>query len=226
MERIGFFVGRSVFQAVLQLLDVRIQPSNFVVPFCIGQMDRNMQRPVPIERIDMNDNSALGFRTVVDPQQTDYIGVFRDHGVPEQFQAFLTDVIDGDQRYPVVMAQIAEADVLPVPSVVGITLYAGLFLIGWQLAVLIVLLTGLGFFVGTLFGTSSSQRTTLALETGVQNSGLGLAAAAMLSVDPASFPVSAVPSVVYSALIYTFLFPVVLWLSYRKQRSYISKTTG
>jgi len=106
------------------------------------------------------------------------------------------------------------------------TLFAGLFLLGWQLTFLIVLLTGLGFLVGTLFGTSSSQRTTLALETGVQNSGLGLAAAAMLSVDPASFPVSAVPSVVYSALIYAFLFPVVLWLSHRKRRACISEETG
>jgi BASS family bile acid:Na+ symporter len=100
-------------------------------------------------------------------------------------------------------------------------LFAGLFLLGWQLTFLIVLLTGLGFLAGTLFGTSSSQRTTLALETGVQNSGLGLAAAAMLSVDPASFPVSAVPAVVYSALIYTFLFPVVLWLSHRKRVSVV-----
>jgi hypothetical protein len=116
----AFFVGRSVIQAYFELLDARIQPTNFVIPFCIGQTDRNMQWAVPIERIDMNDNSALGFRTVVDPQQINYIGVFRDHGVPEQFQAFLTGAIDGDQRDPVVMAQIAKADVLPVTAVVGI----------------------------------------------------------------------------------------------------------
>ncbi len=92
-------------------------------------------------------------------------------------------------------------------------LYAGVLTLGWQLALFTVLLLGLGAAAGWGFGLSRRQGTTLALETGVQNSGLGLAAATMLSIESSSFPLSATPSVVYSAIIYVLLFPLVFWLS-------------
>lgn len=97
-------------------------------------------------------------------------------------------------------------------------LYNGLAVLGWQLTVLIVVLFSLGYGIGWMFTLSPSQRTTLALETGVQNSGLGLAAATMLSSEASGFPVSAIPSVVYSALVYLLVFPFTIWLSRRQNR--------
>lgn len=98
------------------------------------------------------------------------------------------------------------------------TVQSGLILIGWQLAVLTFLLLGLGLAVGQVCGLSAPQRTTIAVETGVQNSGLGLAAGAMLWGDTAGFPLFATPSVVYGALTYTLTFPVVILLSRARQR--------
>jgi BASS family bile acid:Na+ symporter len=98
------------------------------------------------------------------------------------------------------------------------TVQSGLILIGWQLAVLTFLLLGLGLAVGQVCGLSAPQRTTVAVETGVQNSGLGLAVGAMLWGDAAGFPLFAIPSVVYGALTYTLTFPVVILLSRAWQR--------
>lgn len=89
-------------------------------------------------------------------------------------------------------------------------LLQGIVLLGWQLALLTLLLLGLGFGMGRMFGLSPAQRTTVTLETGVQNSGLGLSAAVLLWADPSGLPLSATPSVVYSAIIYAFLVPCVL----------------
>lgn len=98
------------------------------------------------------------------------------------------------------------------------TLRSGLILIGWQLALLTFLLLGVGLAVGQVCGLSAPQRTTIAVETGVQNSGLGLAAGAMLWGDATGFPLFAIPSVVYGALTYAMTFPVVFLLSRAWQR--------
>lgn len=98
------------------------------------------------------------------------------------------------------------------------TLQSGLILIGWKLAFLTFLLLGLGLAVGQICGLSVPQRTTIAVETGVQNSGLGLAAGAMLWGDTEGFPLFATPSVVYGALTYALTFPVVILLSRVWQR--------
>lgn len=98
------------------------------------------------------------------------------------------------------------------------TLQSGLILIGWQLALLTFLLLGLGLAVGQVGGLSEPQRTTIAVETGVQNSGLGLAAGAMLWGDATGFPLFSTPSVVYGALTYAVTFPVVILLSRAWQR--------
>jgi BASS family bile acid:Na+ symporter len=93
------------------------------------------------------------------------------------------------------------------------TLRSGLILIGWQLAFLTFLLLALGLAVGQVCGLSAPQRTTIAVETGVQNSGLGLAAGAMLWGDATGFPLFAIPSVVYGALTYALTFPAVILLA-------------
>ncbi|SEM68925.1 bile acid:sodium symporter family protein [Palleronia pelagia] len=98
------------------------------------------------------------------------------------------------------------------------TLRSGLILIGLQLLLLTFLLLGLGLALGQACGLSAPQRTTIAVETGVQNSGLGLAAGAMLWGDAAGFPLYATPSVVYGALTYAMTFPVVILLSRAWQR--------
>lgn len=94
-------------------------------------------------------------------------------------------------------------------------LQTGLGALGWQLVVFVVLLFCLGFGAGWVFGLQPPQRITLALETGVQNSGLGLAAAMMFSAGASGFPLSAMPSVTYSAIVYALALPGIAWLSRR-----------
>lgn len=53
------------------------------------------------------------------------------------------------------------------------------------------------------------QRVTVAVETGVQNSGLGLVVGSMLWTDPTTFPLFATPSAVYGALTYLLTFPLI-----------------
>jgi BASS family bile acid:Na+ symporter len=89
----------------------------------------------------------------------------------------------------------------------------GLLSLGWQLAILMLLLISIGFATCWLFGIPEFQRIAVSIETGIQNTGLGLAVSSILWADPSSFPIYAIPSAVYGVLVYIVALPMVVILS-------------
>ncbi|MEQ8589517.1 MAG: bile acid:sodium symporter family protein [Roseitalea porphyridii] len=76
---------------------------------------------------------------------------------------------------------------------------------------LLILLIGTGYMVARLAGLPISQIKTISIETGVQNSTLGITVAAMLSGQEAEFSVYALPAAVYGILMYVVAAPVIFW---------------
>jgi BASS family bile acid:Na+ symporter len=105
-------------------------------------------------------------------------------------------------------------------------LRAGMLALGWQLAMLSLLLLGLGFVIAWLCGIGPPQRITLAIETGIQNGGLGLAVGSMLWVEGSGFPLPAIPSGVYGVLMYLLTFPLVILLAAAARRRALPALPG
>lgn len=82
--------------------------------------------------------------------------------------------------------------------------------IGPALLVLLVALTTIGFVVPRLLGRSVTEAKTISVETGVQNSTLGIAVAAIIVGGEGGFTAYALPSAVYGILMYLIILPVVL----------------
>lgn len=82
--------------------------------------------------------------------------------------------------------------------------------IGPALLVLLAALTTIGFAVPRLLGQSVTEAKTISVETGVQNSTLGIAVAAIIVGGEGGFTAYALPSAVYGILMYLIILPVVL----------------
>ena len=82
--------------------------------------------------------------------------------------------------------------------------------IGPALLVLLAALTTIGFVVPRLLGRSVTEAKTISIETGVQNSTLGIAVAAIIVGGEGGFTAYALPSAVYGILMYLIILPVVL----------------
>ena len=82
--------------------------------------------------------------------------------------------------------------------------------IGPALLVLLAALTTIGFVVPRLLGRSVTDAKTISVETGVQNSTLGIAVAAIIVGGEGGFTAYALPSAVYGILMYLIILPVVL----------------
>ncbi|KJS12262.1 MAG: bile acid:sodium symporter [Hoeflea sp. BRH_c9] len=75
--------------------------------------------------------------------------------------------------------------------------------------VLIVLLLALGYFVARVAGLSTAEVKTISIETGIQNSTLGITVAAILTGYEAGFSAYALPAAVYGILMYLVSGPVI-----------------
>jgi len=83
------------------------------------------------------------------------------------------------------------------------------FVIGPALIGLLIVLSLIGFFVPRLLGRSKQESKTISIETGVQNSTLGIAVATII-VGSEGFSAYALPSAVYGIGMYLIIIPVVL----------------
>ncbi|MGJ8570058.1 MAG: bile acid:sodium symporter family protein [Hoeflea sp.] len=77
---------------------------------------------------------------------------------------------------------------------------------------LIIVLLIIGYGVARLAGVPVAQVKTIAIETGIQNSTLGITVAAMLGGYEAGFSAYALPAAVYGILMYVVSAPFILWL--------------
>lgn len=81
-----------------------------------------------------------------------------------------------------------------------------------SLVCLIILLLAIGYGVARLAGLPVAQVKTIAIETGIQNSTLGITVAALLGGYEAGFSAYALPAAVYAILMYVVSAPFILWL--------------
>lgn len=81
-----------------------------------------------------------------------------------------------------------------------------------SLLCLIILLLAIGYGVARLAGVPVAQVKTIAIETGIQNSTLGITVAALLGGYDAGFSAYALPAAVYGILMYVVSAPFILWL--------------
>ncbi|MEP5758221.1 MAG: bile acid:sodium symporter [Litoreibacter sp.] len=85
-----------------------------------------------------------------------------------------------------------------------------LLILGPALVTLVVVLTAVGYGVPSLLGRSRHEAKTVSVETGVQNSALGIAIAAIIVGGGAGFSPFALPSAVYGIVMYLVILPIVL----------------
>ena len=82
---------------------------------------------------------------------------------------------------------------------------------GAVLVTLIVLLMAIGFIVPRLLGRNVTEAKTISIETGIQNGTLGITIAALIVGGAGGLSTYALPSAVYSILMYLVCLPIVLW---------------
>lgn len=85
-------------------------------------------------------------------------------------------------------------------------------LLGGALVCLMVILLVIGFVVPLMLGRSSFEAKTISIETGVQNSSLGIVIAALIIGGDTGFTAFSIPAAVYGIVMYLVLIPVLPWL--------------
>ena len=80
-----------------------------------------------------------------------------------------------------------------------------------SLVSLIILLLAIGYGVARLAGLPIAQVKTISIETGIQNSTLGITVAALLTGYEAGFSAYALPAAVYGILMYVISAPLIVW---------------
>tara|TARA_R110002020_G_scaffold16900_11_gene60065 strand:- start:4766 stop:5647 length:882 start_codon:yes stop_codon:yes gene_type:complete len=118
-------------------------------------------------------------------------------------------------RIEPVVAQVANA-LFALIVIVALAANWGVFVenlpvLAPALVCLIVVLLALGYGVARLAGLPDGQVKTISVETGIQNSTLGITVAAMLTGYEAGLSPYALPAAVYGILMYVVSAPVILW---------------
>lgn len=81
-----------------------------------------------------------------------------------------------------------------------------------------VILLGVGLGLASLVGLHLCDQVTIGIETGMQNSALGITIGSLISGAGSGFPVFSLPSGVYAITAYFVIFPFILWARSRLSR--------
>lgn len=84
--------------------------------------------------------------------------------------------------------------------------------IGTMITVMMFAMLTIGIITAKIFGLSFHDAKTIALETGIQNSTMGMALAGLVAASGVALPVYALPSAVYSIVMYAVAIPFALML--------------
>ncbi len=95
------------------------------------------------------------------------------------------------------------------------TFIENIAILGPILVALNIVLLVLGVALATLAGLTFKEVKTIAVETGVQNSTVGITLGAIVGGQAAGFSAFALPSAVYGITMYLITLPVVFWLRSR-----------
>ena len=77
---------------------------------------------------------------------------------------------------------------------------------------LLLTLLAVGFVVPLMLGRSSFEAKTISIETGVQNSSLGIVIATLIVGGDTGFGAFSLPAAVYGIMMYLVLIPLLPWL--------------
>lgn len=92
----------------------------------------------------------------------------------------------------------------------------------WQLGpplmVLNLALLMIGALIGMMFGLLNQDRVTLSIETGVQNSALGITIGALIMASETGIPSLSLPSGIYSVTVYFVTLPAIALFRYLLKR--------
>ncbi|MEM5502697.1 bile acid:sodium symporter family protein [Ahrensia kielensis] len=83
------------------------------------------------------------------------------------------------------------------------------WLLGPATATLVAVLSVAGYFMARLLGRSQIEAKTISIETGVQNGTLGIAVAAIIVGGGVGMSAYALPSAIYSIVMYLVVLPIV-----------------
>jgi bile acid:Na+ symporter, BASS family len=86
---------------------------------------------------------------------------------------------------------------------------------GGGLVTLNIALLLIGFAIARLAGLNWSETKTISIETGIQNSTLGITLAALITGTNTGFSTLALPSAVYGITMYAVAFPFLIWFRSR-----------
>lgn len=87
--------------------------------------------------------------------------------------------------------------------------------LGPMIIVLIITLLGLGLLISRVLGLSWFDAKTVALETGIQNGTMGIVLAGIILTSTDALPVYAIPSAIYSVLMYVVCAPFIVMMRNR-----------
>jgi len=87
-----------------------------------------------------------------------------------------------------------------------------LFVIGPALIALNIVLLFVGFTIAKFGGRTLLEIKTIAIETGIQNSTVGIAIGSLIAAEATGFNVYSLPSAVYGITMYFVSLPLVMWL--------------
>lgn len=82
--------------------------------------------------------------------------------------------------------------------------------IGAMISLMMLAMLAMGIITSKIFGLSFHDAKTIALETGIQNSTMGMALAGLVAATGVALPVYALPSALYSVIMYIIAVPFCL----------------
>ena len=89
-------------------------------------------------------------------------------------------------------------------------------LLGGALITLNVVAMAAGLMIATVLGFVWKERKTISIEVGIQNGTLGITLAPLIMLGAGGLPTLALPSAVYSVVMYLTALPFVFWLRSRR----------
>ncbi len=127
------------------------------------------------------------------------------------FRHFITTLAEKIEPALAGLATILFALVVIVALAANWTIFIeNLFVMGPALIVLIIVLLFLGIMIARVLGLSLQEAKTISIETGVQNSTLGITAASLL-IAGEGLNIYSLPAALYGILMYIIILPVVAW---------------
>lgn len=127
------------------------------------------------------------------------------------FRHFITKLAEKIEPAISALAAILFALVIIIALVANWTIFIeNLAIMGPALIVLIIVLLFLGLAIAKIMGLSLQEAKTISIETGIQNSTLGITAASLL-IAGEGLNAYSLPAAVYGILMYIVTLPVVAW---------------